>query len=221
MQWPSLLARIEADQLDVIKRSRSGDVLAGEIVLGGKPIDIIVKHPRRKYWYRHLNSIGRASRVLRMWKKAWALYARHIAVEWPLLVMEKRVLGYVTDSIIVFERMRGDTLSKMNLNKLQSRERDMMFRRLGRILRRIDELGWAHFDAKSSNWIIQPDEKLGAVPILIDVDGVRFYPWRAAGIDRLLRSLRDHPQYTPADSLALCQGYAPRAKLARDRNQEP
>jgi hypothetical protein len=47
---------------------------------------------------------------------------------------------------------------------------------------------------------------------LIDVDGIRFRRWAALGISRLLRSMKDHPQYTVADSLALCQGYAPFSK---------
>jgi hypothetical protein len=35
-------------------------------------------------------------------------------------------------------------------------------------------------------------------------------------IDRLLRSMREHPQYTPEDSRWLCLGYAPRARLLRE-----
>jgi hypothetical protein len=46
---------------------------------------------------------------------------------------------------------------------------------------------------------------------MIDVDGVRpLNIWLVAwGIQRLLRAMKQHPQYTIADSLALCQGYAP------------
>jgi tRNA A-37 threonylcarbamoyl transferase component Bud32 len=220
--WRDLLARIEADQLDIIKRSRSGDVLAGEIVLGGRPISVIVKRPKKKFWYRHLNSIGRPSRARRSWSKAWKLYIRNIPAEFPLLLMEKRTLGYVTDSIIVFEKMRGQTLAKIDLDALPPAQCEMMFRRVGRTLRKLEANGFAHFDAKATNWIIQPDEKLGPLPILIDVDGVRHYSWRGAGIERLLRSMRDHPQYTPADSLALCLGYAPRAELkSESENEEP
>ena len=101
------------------------------------------------------------------------------------------------------------TLSAVDLEGMGAEEREMLFRRTGRILRRIDQLELAHFDAKASNWIVQEDEKLGARPILVDVDGIRFRRWAALGISRLLRAMREHPQYTVADSLALCQGYAP------------
>ena len=85
----------------------------------------------------------------------------------------------------------------------------MLFRRVGRILNQIDSRGLSHFDAKASNWIVQDDPKLGPRPVLIDVDGIRNRRWPALGIDRLLRSMRGNKQYTVADSLALCQGYAP------------
>ena len=219
--WSDLKSRIDADQLEIIKRSRSGDVLGGEIIIDGRPIPVIVKRPRKKYWYRYLNSFGRPSRAMRMWSKAWKLYIRNIAAEFPLLVMEKRTLGYVTDSIIVFEKSRGSTLSTMDLNSLEPGDRDTMFRRLGRSLRKIEKLGFAHFDAKASNWIIQPDEKLGLVPILIDVDGVRHYSWRGEGLRRLLLSMREHSQYTPADSYSLCRGYTPWAKLVREGQEGP
>ena len=220
--WKDLLARIDADQLDVIKRSGSGDVLCGEIALNGRPVSVIVKRPRKKYWYRYFNSYGRASRVMRMWTKAWKLYIRNIPAEFPLLVMEKRSLGYVTDSVIIFEKTPGDTLAKIDLNAMNPIDREMTFHRTGRSLRKLESLGFAHFDAKSSNWIARPDQAVGPVPILIDVDGVRHYAWRSEGIRRLLRSMREHPQYTPADSLALCRGYAPWARLMQEEStQEP
>jgi hypothetical protein len=111
--------------------------------------------------------------------------------------------------VIVFERLPGSTLSEVDLDNMRVSEREMLFRRTGKTLRRIDQLGLSHFDAKASNWIVQPDPKLGPRPILVDVDGIRFRRWPALGISRLLRAMRDHRQYTPADSLGLCQGYTP------------
>jgi tRNA A-37 threonylcarbamoyl transferase component Bud32 len=97
--------------------------------------------------------------------------------------------------------------------------RETLFRRTGRTLRRIEQSGFSHFDAKSSNWMVLEDARTGPQPVLVDVDGIRKRQWIALGLHRLLRSMRDHPQYTPADSLALCQGYAPFAKLSREGNE--
>ncbi|MGD0460974.1 MAG: lipopolysaccharide kinase InaA family protein [Tepidisphaeraceae bacterium] len=207
--WPELWRQIEADELTVIKRGASGDVLAGEVTLGGRRIQIVAKRPFKRHWYRYLNEIGRGSRAWRAWHKAWALTARDIPTAWPLLVMQKRTLGYITDSVIVFERVAGSTLAAADLDAMSADDRDRLMRRTGGVLRGIDQLGLGHFDAKASNWIVREDEKTGSQPVLVDVDGIRFRPWTALGISRLLRSMRDHPQYTVEDSLALCQGYAP------------
>jgi tRNA A-37 threonylcarbamoyl transferase component Bud32 len=207
--WPEILAKIESNQLTFIKRGASGDVLAGELSLGGRAIEIIAKRPYKRYWYRYLNEIGRGSRAWRAWHKAWTLVARDIPTAWPLAVMQKRRFGYITDSVIIFERVPGSTLAQVDLAAIGADDREMLFRRAGGILRKIDRLGLSHFDAKASNWIVRDDPKKGPRPILVDVDGIRFRRWAALGIIRLLRAMRDHPQYSVADSLALCQGYAP------------
>src|SRR5262249_36578645 len=147
-EWPNLLARIESDQLNILKRSPSGVVLEGEIILGGRPVSVIIKRPRKKYWRRYLGGIFRASRAARIWTKAWKLIVRNVPCEWPLLVMEMRTLGYVTDSIIVLEKMHGHKLSTMDLDALDPRAREKLFHRLGRTLRRLEQMGFSHFDAK-------------------------------------------------------------------------
>lgn len=215
-EWPPLIQKIDGGLLEVLKTSRSGDVLAGEVTLAGRPIEVIIKRPRRKHWYRYINELGRGSRAWRAWKKSWALLTRNIPAAWPLAIMEKRTLGYVTDQVIVFERVPGKTLATTNLDLINADQRDRLFRRCGRILRRIETVGFSHFDSKASNWIIMPDDKRGPTPVLVDVDGVRFYPWTTFGIRRLLDSMREHRQYTIADSLALCQGYAPFTRVAQE-----
>jgi tRNA A-37 threonylcarbamoyl transferase component Bud32 len=215
-EWPALLQRLEADALEVKKRSRSGDVIMADVTLGGVPVSVVLKRPKKRYWYRYFNEIGRGSRARRAWDKAWRMIIRGVPTAWPLLMMEKRVLGYVTDAVVICERVTGKDLAVANLDAIELERRDMLFRRAGRILRRIERLGFSHFDAKASNWIVHEDDKTGPQPILVDIDGIRRRQWIALGIERLLRSMREHRQYTPADSLALCQGYAPYSKLQRE-----
>jgi len=219
--WDHLLDRIQRDDLKVLKRTHSGDVLEGVIDVDGETIEVIVKRPKRKYWRRIFLDLFRRTRAQRVWRKAWNLFIRGFAMEWPLMLMERRVMGYAVESVVVFEKMQGTLLSILDLDSLSSSNRDKLFRRLGRTLRNIDRESMAHFDAKMSNWIIRMDENLGPLPILIDVDGVRGYSQTGAGMDRLLRSMREHLQYTPEDSLALCQGYAPFARFARDMLSAP
>jgi len=245
-EWPALWDRINSGKCETLKTSRSGDVWAGEVsfkdaivtagtsevpppqpfpgVPGegerGVAIPVIIKRPYKRYWYRYFNEIGRGSRSRRAWIKAWKIIARNIPTAWPLLILEKRTLGYVTDSVIIFEKVEGELLSAADLNAMDEAARDMLFRRLGRILRQIDSQGLAHFDAKASNWIVVHDEKLGPRPALIDVDGIRARKWAALGIQRLLRSMREHPQYTPRDSLNLCLGYSPGSAVSSPISQE-
>jgi tRNA A-37 threonylcarbamoyl transferase component Bud32 len=218
-QWPSLLAQIESDSLPILKRTRSGDVLTAELTLGGRPVSVIIKRPRRRRWYRYINEIGRGGRARRAWYKSWRLVIRNLPAAWPVLLMENRKFGYMTDAIVIFERVPGPTLATADLDALPSPARDMLFRRTGRLLRRIDQLGFAHFDAKASNWIVFTDPHRGPMPVLIDPDGIRRRRWLALGIRRLLRSMQEHPQYTIPDSLALAQGYAPRARMFKPEDE--
>ena len=212
--WPAVWEKIQNRKATLLKSSPSGDVWETTATVHGSSLAIVVKRPYKRYWYRYFNEIGRGSRARRAWIKSWKLIARNIPTAWPLLLLEKRTVGYVTDNIIVFERIEGQTLAALDLDALSPSSRDLMFHRVGRILRQIDSMGMAHFDAKASNWMITDDPQLGPRPVLIDVDGVRWRRWIALGIRRLLRSMRDHPQYTPADSLSLCCGYAPYSRIA-------
>jgi tRNA A-37 threonylcarbamoyl transferase component Bud32 len=206
-ELPPLLDRIARDELAFIKQGNSGDVLSTTLTLGGKSIDVVIKRPKRRYWYRYINQIWRGTRARREWFKAWKMIVRNIPTAWPLLYVEKWHAGYVTDGLIIFEKIEGPMLARVQLDELNSHDRDMLLRRAGRILRRIDRLGFSHFDAKASNWIVRMDEKLGPFPMLVDIDGIRHRRWTALGVRRLLKSMQENKQYTPADSLSLCQGY--------------
>jgi tRNA A-37 threonylcarbamoyl transferase component Bud32 len=219
-EWPKLLEAMNADTLHVLKRSRSGDVLAGEVLLGGRRLEIVIKRPKRRKWYRYVNEMGRGGRARRAWLKAWSLVVRDVPTAWPLLMMERRRLGYVTDSAIVFERVAGTLLPEVDLDALSPSDRRTLYFRLGRTLRLIERNGLHQYDSKSSNWMIRPDEKLGPVPVVIDVDGIRKIVPTLWPIDRLLRSLRELPRYTPEDSMWVCLGYRPTAHLARENEMD-
>ena len=131
--------------------------------------------------------------------------------------MQKRVLGYVVDSVIVFERVEGKNLADADLNELDGEERERFFQRAGRLLRKLDNHGLYHWDAKATNFMVTKDPLGQATPLLVDVDGIRKIQWTRWSIDRLLRSMREHRQYTPSDSFWLCKGYAPFARMVREQ----
>lgn len=215
--WPDLLERIRSGKLQTIKNDDSGRVMRAQITLNNATFDVIVKSPKRKFLRQTVVELFRGSRARRTWIRAWNLLIRGVPAEWPMLLIERHSFGYPVESILVFEAVPGDTLAQVNLDSLATKSRERLFQRAGRALRQIDEFGFTHTDAKSTNWVVFPDPAYGPRPILIDLYGVRHYRWAMMGIDRLLRAMRQHPQYAPADSKALCLGYAPRAKLARAR----
>jgi tRNA A-37 threonylcarbamoyl transferase component Bud32 len=219
-EWANLVARINADTLEVIKRSRSGDVLAGEIVLAGKPVSVIVKRSRRRHWYRYINELWRGARSPRAWTKSWSVIARDIPTAWPLLMMERKTLGYPWDGVIVFERVRGTQLSDIDLDALSPDARRNLFHRLGRTLRLLEAAGLRQYDSKMANWMIVDDPVTGPTPVVIDVDGIRKFTAPLYPIQRILRSMRDHAQYTPADSRELCLGYSPYAHLVQEQAED-
>lgn len=218
--WQNLKKQLDDDQLTILKRSRSGDVLAGQIAVGTHTLDVVIKRPRRRRWHRYFNEILRGVRARRAWTKAWELIVRDIPTAWPLLMMQRQVAGYVTDALIVCERVQGPMLARVDLDTLDESDRQRLFQRAGTLLRKMETSGLYHWDAKSVNFMVTMDPLLGPVPVLVDVDGIRHIRWTRSGIERLLRSLRDHEQYTPTDSYHLCRGYAPTARLTSD-NDDP
>jgi hypothetical protein len=212
---PELLRRLDVGEVPRLKQDESGEISMTEICLAGVTIPVVIKRPRNKFWYRYVLDVFRPSRARRMWMKTWKTIVRGFATEWPMLLMEKRVMGYVTDAIVIFERVEGETLAELDLDALQPGERDTLFRRAGRTLRQLEQRGLQHMDAKSTNWMVWRDSMRGLVPVMIDLFGIRVMVFTRVtwGIRRLLRAMRQHTQYTPADSMSLCSGYAPFSRI--------
>ena len=212
--WGELSGRIERGEVQYLKQSESGDVMAADVeVGGGKTLTVVVKEPRRKQWHRWFTDVLRGDRAMRAWTRAWELIARDIPTAWPVMVMRRTTAGYPLESAIVFERVEGVPLAHVKLDRMEEQDRDTLFRRVGRLLRRIDETGYYHRDAKSDNVMVER----GDVPVLVDLDGVRELTFGRWSLPRMLTSMKLHKLYTPADSMSLCLGYAPYARVEPER----
>lgn len=211
--WETLSVKMAAGELKYLKRSESGDVMAAEIEVGGRKLELVIKLPLRKQSHRYVTDVLRGDRALRAWKRAWELIARDIPTAWPVMILRRTVMGYPMESAVVFERVIGKPLARVDLEAMSRKDRDGLFRRLGRLLRRIDETGYYHRDAKSDNVMV---DRAGR-PILVDLDGVRTLTFGRWSLPRMLASMKAHKQYTPADSMALCRGYAPFAEIQAEQ----
>ena len=212
-EWPILKARIESDQLETLKDEPSGEVLTGEIHLAGRPVRVIVKRPMRKQRWRAMFNIGWYARAPRTWLKAWHLVALGLPTEHPLLLMQRKTGPIVQDALLVSEMVPGTILARLSLASLSTAHRRTLLHRCGATLRRIEQFGLSHFDAKSYNWIVTTDPDGSPRPVMIDLDGIRRYRWQGRGMERLVRAIRQHSDRTDADLVHLARGYAPFARL--------
>lgn len=207
----TLLRAIARDWLDhigyqVLKSDRASLVETKRLKIGPQAVEVVTKAPWAgtglKGWLRSY----RPARVHRALDKTMRLHAIGVACEFPVLSMERRRRGRLVEQLFVAERVPGVTLASFELDAINEHARRDLLRDCGRAIARIEAEGWTHFDTKTSNWIVF--EQSGRfVPVMIDCDGMRTYRWRGAGLERLVRALRQHPHHHPSDLEAVSEGY--------------
>lgn len=221
-QSAGLIERVESGLLQALKRDASGEVVTDRLTLGGRELEVVIKRPQPKRRFRDFLFIFRVARARRIWEKTFWLVRRNLPVERPLYLFEPKELSErQSRSFIVFERVPGTTLADFDLDTLTPGDREKLFLSIGRILRRIEDTGLTHTDAKSSNWIVAPTPDGGVTPVMVDAYGIRKWNIFLAlfGLRRLLRAMKQHPQYTPDDSRNICLGFSPFAPLRTDEDK--
>src|SRR5690606_38006306 len=153
------------------KHDHSGTVVGGTVALAGRSVGVVAKRPRRTRATQWVVDLFRPARARRSWIKTWKLFVRGLPTEVPLLFMERRSGLVVVDNLVVFELVPGELIEKLDLDGLSPTERRALLRAVGGTIRTTERHGFAHLDAKTSNWIAHPAGG-GPVPVMIDCDGV-------------------------------------------------
>ena len=182
---------LATDRTTPLKQDAASTVLAREFA----GLSLIVKRPT----VRRAIDIVRRSRAARAFGKTVRLRRIGLPTEVPVLLARRGREG-----VGIYLRVPGETLADVDLERLADRERTL--REVGRVLRETASLGWTHLDAKSTNWMITP----AGDPVIIDCDGLRRAVLRRQprrGLERLLRALREHPQYREHDEIAVLAGF--------------
>ncbi|MEM8873018.1 MAG: hypothetical protein AAGD32_02060 [Planctomycetota bacterium] len=155
----------------------SGDITA--TTLDG--VDVVIKRPHRKNFGKAVADVFRDSRGMRTWKRTWRAIAAGLPCERPMLLLQRRRVGFPVEELLVFERVPGPTLQKLG-GDVSPRLAD----RCRRWLRYLDTLGLAHTDAKTSNWIAHEGSD---TPVAIDCDAIK-PGLPGIGLERFNRALR-------------------------------
>ncbi len=227
--WREALADPDAlftgGDANVIKDSPSSYVVRRSLRMGTTEIDVYVKRPRRKHVIRWVIDLFRHSRALRGFYLGHALLGRHIYTAIPMAAMEKRRWGFLVDSILITERVKGMHLNRFLNHYLGGEQPDgspterkrlarQVLWKLGRLLRRLHEEKFAHRDLKASNLLVHWDGIPDHSPevILVDLDGVNrvrrvTHRQQFRGLMRLNVSLLECPVVNRAGRLRMLLGY--------------
>ncbi len=229
----SLLAENATDR-EVFKDSKSSIVIRRKMKIGQHEVDVFVKRPRRKEFWKILPDMFRASRPVRAFKLGHELLARRIATALPLAAIERRTGLFLHESILITESVdsphlhdfmqtwlsfppRGDT----PLSEPQQRQlaQEVLWQ-LGRMLQQLHDNNFSHRDLKATNIRIRWQPGIRPEVVLVDLDGlsrVRFMTTQRKfkGLMRLNVSVLQCPPVNHAGRLRMLLGYLRRPGSGR------
>ncbi len=227
MQWEQWLSDplslVRGERGDVIKDSHTAYVCRAQLPTDEGPLEVVCKRHRPRTWLKQLYHMFRDSRNLRSWKRGYQLINRDLATARPLAVMERRFAGLLVDSVSVSEAIDNakdfDVFLRWTLRDLdgraQRRVKDQLIEACVRLVKDLQEKGFAHRDFKAPNLLVQWDPKLRR-PLrltLVDLDGLELRRRRLTRRDllrplmRLNVSLDDLPVVTTTDRLRFLKAY--------------
>ena len=218
----------------VLKDARSSLVVRRRITVGPHRLDVFIKQPRRKHFWKIIVDCFRPSRPMRAFKLGHALLTQRIATALPLVALERRFGPVLLDSILITEAVNYPRLhdflnmylarppaGDVSLSpKQQMALAQAVLWRMGRLLQKLHDNRFAHRDLKANNMLVRWSP--GELPeiVLVDLDGLRRKPLitekrRFQGLMRLNVSLLKCPVVSRAGRLRMLLGYLRRPGCGR------
>lgn len=228
-------ALLRPEDAAIVKDSPSGLVLRRPLRVGAGTVEVYVKYYRRKRRHKALIDLFRPSRALRAFRLGHALLTRQIPTALPLAAMERRLGPHLRESLLIteavtpaeplnrfFDRWLSPTaVARGEIDPRTQRwlEREVL-RRLGRLLMRLHQAGFAHRDLKSSNLLVWWQRGEPPEIVLIDLDGLSVHGRvsqrrMVQGLMRLNVSLLECPSVTHSGRLRMLMGYLRRPGSGR------
>ena len=230
-QWAEVLARgpglLEGDDIEVIKDSPSGRVVRRRLKVGEIELDVHIKRPRRKRAWKIALDCLRPSRSLRAFRIGHQLMTRGVDTALPLAAIERRIGGFLTDSILITETVPASHLNQFlhvrlahvadpQLAGLSRTMQESIARNvlssLGHMVRRLHDNNLVHRDLKSGNILVHWTLSDGPSVVLIDLDGLKRVArismrQRFQGLMRLNVSLLECTSVSHTGRLRMLLGY--------------
>ena len=240
-QWSEVLSRgpalLEGDGVEVIKDSPSGRVIRRRLKVGDIELDVHIKRPRRKRAWKIILDCLRPSRPLRAFRIGHQMMTRGVDTALPLAAVERRVAGFLTDSILITETVPASHLNQFlhvrlahvadpQLAGLSEAKQESIARNvlssLGHMVRRLHDNNLVHRDLKSGNILVHWTPSDAPSVVLIDLDGLKRVAHismrqRFQGLMRLNVSLLECTSVSHAGRLRMLLGYLRRPGAGRIR----
>ncbi len=236
-EWVEALAEplaLLGDADEVRKDSPSGQVLRRRLTVGGRELDVFIKRPQRTSRVKRLLDCLRPSRPVRAFRLGHMLLARRVPTALPLAALELRRGPVLRESLLITETVdaeRLDNFLQRHLAPPGAGEADLgpqqqwdlarrVLAEMGRLTRRLHELGFSHRDLKATNMLVRWSPPDDPQIVLIDLDGLRRYPVvttkrRFQALMRLNVSLLKCPAVNHAGQLRMLLGYLRRPGSGR------
>jgi tRNA A-37 threonylcarbamoyl transferase component Bud32 len=219
-------AALLAGDVEVVKDSPSSRVVRRILTVGPHRLDVFVKQIRRKYAWRAMVDCFRRAKAFRAFKLGHALLNRRIPTALPLAALERRVGPVLVDNILITEAVNapnfynfldsditGQGMAGATLTAAQRRHLAQQVPwRMGRLVQRLHDHGFAHRDLKAGNLLIRGSGGTEMEVVLVDLDGLSRLPWSSTrqgfrGLMRINVSLLESPSVNRAGRLRMLMGF--------------
>lgn len=179
--WTPALQRQVLNSVRAQTPARHPQTLPLSCALAGRQQVFFLKVFHRRSWAAACKDSLRQSRAVRFWRQGLALAADGFQVPLTVAVGEEQGRPLAKREFVVTEKLDGASLAQFladreNRAAVGVKEKRAAIQRLGKLIRRLHDLGYVHGDLVASNIFLAPAPGGHLEFYLMDNDRTRSYP---------------------------------------------